>query len=56
MFFQGENPAYPKFAEAIKEIGYRAMATEDKVDLASQTIDLKQQQSVENFLRSLEWF
>jgi serine protease Do len=56
MLFQGENPAYPKFVKAIRDMGYRATAIEEKVDLASQAIDLKQQDSVENFLRSLEWF
>ncbi len=56
MLLQGENPAYPKFVKAVKEMGYRALAVEEKVDLASQAIDVKQQKTVETFLRSLEWF
>jgi serine protease Do len=56
LLLQGENPAYPKFVKAVKEMGYRAMASEEKVDLSSQAIDMKQQKTVENFLRSLEWF
>jgi serine protease Do len=52
----GSQPAYPRFAEAAGELGYRIQRVEGKVEVADGSFTAEQQQAAEQFLSSLEWF